>query len=98
MDCPICLQKIIDNDAARIQLLCSHAFHHDCITRWVLQHRSCPLCRAPIEADATEPGEAGAEGSDLMVTVILGLCLLVLVLYNAITLRVQYHLSLEIKF
>ena len=99
MDCP--LQLILDDDAAKIRLSCSHIFHRKCLTHCILQHRSCPLCRAYIETEGAGAGGAGAGGSDLyqLGTIVLILCLLILVLYNAITLRVQCHLYIlaEIK-
>ncbi|KAJ8627726.1 hypothetical protein MRB53_021033 [Persea americana] len=39
--CTICLDGLIDG----MQLPCMHAFHQDCITTWLKQCNSCPLCR-----------------------------------------------------
>lgn len=47
--CSICLTDSRKMD----QLLtpCGHHYHADCLRPWVLQHRSCPLCKASIMID-----------------------------------------------
>ena len=42
MSCPVCFE-----DADTVTL-CKHAFCHKCITQWMLQENSCPLCRLPL--------------------------------------------------
>ncbi|KAK2656489.1 hypothetical protein Ddye_009541 [Dipteronia dyeriana] len=45
-DCSICLESVgVGEIVARMP--CSHLFHTTCITRWLHQKPSCPLCRAP---------------------------------------------------
>jgi hypothetical protein len=46
IDCSICLTNIIDGGAHR--LMCGHIFHPDCIHKWVVYHKTCPMCRATI--------------------------------------------------
>lgn len=46
IDCSICLTNIIDGAAHR--LTCGHIFHPDCIHKWVIYHKTCPMCRATI--------------------------------------------------
>jgi hypothetical protein len=41
-DCPICL---VSADAP-VSLVCGHAFHEACITRWLVVSPTCPTCRA----------------------------------------------------
>jgi hypothetical protein len=45
VDCSICLTNT-SNGAH--QLVCGHIFHPDCIHKWVLYHKTCPMCRAKI--------------------------------------------------
>lgn len=45
IDCSICLDNI-SNDAH--YLLCGHIFHSKCIRKWVIHHKTCPMCRATI--------------------------------------------------
>ncbi|XP_049936122.1 RING-H2 finger protein ATL54-like [Nymphaea colorata] len=46
--CSVCLSEFEDGDDLRILPKCSHAFHLQCIDRWLRAHVNCPLCRAPI--------------------------------------------------
>jgi len=48
-DCTICQQKLTTGAA---QLPCRHAFHGSCITKWLKQSPSCPVCRASAVAPA----------------------------------------------
>ncbi|KAF5197412.1 hypothetical protein FRX31_013001 [Thalictrum thalictroides] len=43
-DCSICLEHIKEGDDART-IDCNHTFHADCISEWVEQQATCPLCR-----------------------------------------------------
>ena len=47
--CPICLRDFADecDDICR-PISCEHLFHKDCISDWLLQQDSCPLCRAAV--------------------------------------------------
>ncbi|CAA7062380.1 unnamed protein product [Microthlaspi erraticum] len=44
-DCPVCLSEFKPEDELRLLPKCSHAFHVDCIDRWLLTNSTCPLCR-----------------------------------------------------
>lgn len=54
--CAICLGRLTGSDQVRELRNCCHVYHRDCIDRWVdhhddesdVNHRSCPLCRAPL--------------------------------------------------
>lgn len=43
--CSICLESI-DQESMVIQLSCNHTFHASCITQWLADHSTCPLCRS----------------------------------------------------
>jgi hypothetical protein len=44
-DCPVCLEP---HEARASALRCGHAFHADCIGRWLERARTCPMCRADV--------------------------------------------------
>ncbi|XP_019398990.1 PREDICTED: RING finger protein 148-like [Crocodylus porosus] len=45
--CVVCLEAYKSKDVVRI-LQCSHFFHEKCIDPWLLQHRTCPVCKCDI--------------------------------------------------
>nr|1CHC_A Chain A, EQUINE HERPES VIRUS-1 RING DOMAIN [Equid alphaherpesvirus 1] len=45
--CPICLE---DPSNYSMALPCLHAFCYVCITRWIRQNPTCPLCKVPVES------------------------------------------------
>ncbi|CAN8244227.1 unnamed protein product [Cochlearia groenlandica] len=56
--CAVCLGDLEDGDDIRELVNCRHVFHVECIDRWLDyeccdgeeddNHRTCPLCRAPL--------------------------------------------------
>ena len=46
-DCPVCLDTFKENEKARV-MACGHKYHLLCIDKWLMQHNSCPLCKAEI--------------------------------------------------
>ncbi len=46
-DCPICLMEMIE----RIETLCHHFFHEECIQEWQVLHNTCPVCRGALVKD-----------------------------------------------
>ncbi|XP_050218626.1 E3 ubiquitin-protein ligase ATL4 [Mercurialis annua] len=55
--CAVCLGKLNEHDQVRELRNCCHVFHRECIDRWVDHdqdhdhddnHKTCPLCRAPL--------------------------------------------------
>ncbi|KAJ0265968.1 E3 ubiquitin-protein ligase RING1 [Hirschfeldia incana] len=51
-DCSVCLSEFEEDEAVRLLPKCSHAFHVSCIDMWLLSHKNCPLCRAPVFSPA----------------------------------------------
>jgi E3 ubiquitin-protein ligase RNF115/126 len=47
-DCTICMDEMKAGDKATV-LPCKHWFHPDCVTLWLKQHNTCPICRTSIE-------------------------------------------------
>ncbi|KAG2568378.1 E3 ubiquitin-protein ligase Os04g0590900-like [Panicum virgatum] len=68
-DCSVCLGEFRDGESLRLLPKCSHAFHQQCIDKWLKSHSNCPLCRSNItfitagmrmatpEPDGRGPGE-----------------------------------------
>ncbi|KAL5202094.1 hypothetical protein ABZP36_013046 [Zizania latifolia] len=51
LECAVCLARFDDADLLRLLPRCRHAFHLDCVDRWLESKASCPLCRARVEPD-----------------------------------------------
>lgn len=55
--CCICLDPLQAHDGPRgfVALTCDHdAFHGRCLQNWLMEHDSCPLCRAPSAVTSAE--------------------------------------------
>ncbi|OEL18557.1 hypothetical protein BAE44_0020422 [Dichanthelium oligosanthes] len=57
-ECAVCLQGFVAEDRLRA-LPCSHAFHQDCIFRWLRVSHVCPLCRHALPTE--QQGDEGEE-------------------------------------
>ncbi|NXI90932.1 RN128 ligase, partial [Psophia crepitans] len=62
--CVVCIELYKPNEVVRI-LTCNHLFHKNCIDPWLLEHRTCPMCKCDIlkvlgvEVDVEEGAESG---------------------------------------
>ncbi|XP_008071054.1 E3 ubiquitin-protein ligase RNF128 isoform X2 [Carlito syrichta] len=45
--CAVCIELYKPNDLVRI-LTCNHIFHKACVDPWLLEHRTCPMCKCDI--------------------------------------------------
>lgn len=45
-ECPICYEMIYQNDMSTLP--CAHLFHGSCVTQWLRQNPSCPVCRTHV--------------------------------------------------
>ncbi|CAM0913209.1 unnamed protein product [Alopecurus aequalis] len=54
LECAVCLSEVADGEKVRTLPKCDHRFHVECIDMWFHSHDTCPLCRAPVGADAAE--------------------------------------------
>ncbi|XP_029453364.1 RING finger protein 150 isoform X2 [Rhinatrema bivittatum] len=46
-NCAVCIEGYKPNDVVRI-LPCRHLFHKACVDPWLLDHRTCPMCKMNI--------------------------------------------------
>ncbi|VBB27776.1 unnamed protein product [Acanthocheilonema viteae] len=47
IDCPVCIDPYRAGDIIR-SLPCRHIFHKTCVDPWLLEHRTCPMCKNDI--------------------------------------------------
>ena len=48
-ECPICMTEIDpENPNGTMVTPCNHAFHAQCLSRWIEEQLVCPVCRQPI--------------------------------------------------
>ncbi|XP_063059932.1 E3 ubiquitin-protein ligase RNF128a [Engraulis encrasicolus] len=53
--CAVCIESYKAGDVLSI-LTCNHFFHKQCIEPWLLEHRTCPMCKCDIlKALGVEP-------------------------------------------
>ncbi|KAI9110704.1 hypothetical protein K1719_018142 [Acacia pycnantha] len=50
-ECCICLSVFEDGEKLKVLPGCKHCFHCQCVDNWLINHSSCPLCRASIKVD-----------------------------------------------
>jgi hypothetical protein len=53
-ECSICLSSQKSKEKITV-LSCSHSYHNNCITKWVIQNNTCPLCRSNIDMTVISP-------------------------------------------
>lgn len=54
-ECCICLSAFRDGDKLKVLQKCDHCFHCECVDAWLVNHSSCPLCRASLKLDSSLP-------------------------------------------
>ena len=56
--CSVCLIKALPTTMG--ETICKHSIHDACLTQWLKNHNTCPLCRANIITGAPQPAPAAA--------------------------------------
>lgn len=57
VDCAVCLGQVAEGEMVRQLPTCRHAFHNECIDKWLRSHSLCPLCRAETKPPPPPPPE-----------------------------------------
>lgn len=59
--CPICDEGLSLNEGI-LRLPCKHVFHDSCLSPWLADHNTCPICRSelPPEPEEVEPRKASS--------------------------------------
>ena len=48
-ECCICLERLVGCDVIRLKCHKNHVFHDLCITKWMVDHNECPICRKQLQ-------------------------------------------------
>ncbi|KAK7311654.1 hypothetical protein RJT34_09927 [Clitoria ternatea] len=55
LECAVCLNEFEDDETLRLIPKCSHVFHPECIDAWLVNHSTCPVCRANLVPKPGDP-------------------------------------------
>ncbi|KAJ1290589.1 hypothetical protein BS78_02G255800 [Paspalum vaginatum] len=73
-ECAVCLGEYAGGEEVRVLPACRHAFHRECVDRWLLARAppTCPVCRARVAAhhegaDDAKAAACAARGAALPV-------------------------------
>ena len=47
-ECSICLGVFEDEEKLQVLPECNHAYHSECVDKWLSSQSSCPICRASL--------------------------------------------------
>jgi hypothetical protein len=47
-DCPICYDSLKTSAKNLVTTSCRHSYHNECLQKWLLSKRNCPVCRQNI--------------------------------------------------
>lgn len=63
--CPICLGELVEGDSA-VVLPCSHTFHENCGSEWLLQYsKCCPVCKQEVLPGSSSGDANGKSGGSV---------------------------------
>lgn len=60
--CAVCIEGYNHGEVVMI-LTCSHFFHKSCVEPWLLEHRTCPMCKSNILGVKTVDEEVSSEAT-----------------------------------
>ncbi|XBI39201.1 E3 ubiquitin-protein ligase RING1-like [Triticum dicoccoides] len=59
-ECAVCLAEVRPKEVVKQLPACTHLFHDRCIDEWLWSHRTCPVCRSPVDASTVPDVEVAA--------------------------------------
>ncbi|KAF7109530.1 hypothetical protein CFC21_109774 [Triticum aestivum] len=59
-ECAVCLAEIKPKEVVKQLPACTHLFHDRCIDEWLWSHRTCPVCRSPVDGSTVPAVEVAA--------------------------------------
>jgi hypothetical protein len=64
-ECSVCMDDVQLDEEVSV-LPCKHWFHEACVTAWLKEHNTCPICRTGVGEDgsAIPPGQRSQEGGE----------------------------------
>jgi len=64
--CSVCFEDF-ELGTSALKLPCKHLYHKDCVTTWLKEHNTCPICRFELEVDETEYPDYERERRERMI-------------------------------
>ncbi|CAK9171464.1 unnamed protein product [Ilex paraguariensis] len=52
-ECSICLGLFQDDEMVKVLPECLHAYHSECVDKWLSARSSCPLCRSSLDSNSS---------------------------------------------
>ncbi|XAR69473.1 hypothetical protein NMG60_11001066 [Bertholletia excelsa] len=49
LECAVCLNPFEPTEVLKLLPKCKHAFHVECVDKWLITHGTCPLCRHQVD-------------------------------------------------
>jgi hypothetical protein len=66
-ECCICKNSIGINNVAKTA--CDHEFHVDCLVKWLIKNKTCPMCRAEIKHESNPDEPIDEEIKEILVCI-----------------------------
>ncbi len=65
--CTVCLSEYQVEERVRT-LQCAHIFHMECIDRWLILNKKCPICRVEVDRGCPTAQRTVAQSPEVMIT------------------------------
>lgn len=54
-DCVICFEELSKPMVSIMKTPCGHTYHTKCLDKWLVAHKTCPICRFKIDYEPERP-------------------------------------------